>query len=56
MERGSGKRREWSFRTPAQKWDKDMIQATPKGKDAKVMVWAAFWGGGVSDLYLLKRD
>ena len=22
----------------------------------KVMVWAAFWGDGVSDLYLLKRD
>ena len=33
-----------------------MIQATLKGKDTKVMVWTAFWGGGVSDLYLLKRD
>ena len=22
----------------------------------KIMVWAAFWGGGVSDLYLLGRD
>ena len=33
-----------------------MIQATPKGKDVKVMVWAAFWGGGVSDLYPLERD
>ena len=56
VERGSGKRREWVFRTPAQKWDKEMIQATPKEKDVKVMVWAAFWGGGVSDLYPLERD
>ena len=56
VERGSGKRREWVFRTPAQKWDKAMIQATLKGKDVKVMVWAAFWGGGVSELYPLERD
>ena len=33
-----------------------MIQVTPKGKDVKVMVWAVFWGGGVSDLYPLERD
>ena len=56
VERGSGKRREWVFRTPAQKWDKNMIQATPKGKDVRVMVWTAFWGGGTSDLYPLERD
>ena len=56
VERGSGKRREWCFCTPAQKWNKEMIQATPKGKDIKVMVWAAFWGGGQSDLYGLDRD
>ena len=33
-----------------------MIQATLKEKDMKIMVWAAFWGGGVSDLYPLGRD
>ena len=33
-----------------------MIQATPKGKDMKIMVWAVFWGGRISDLYLLERD
>ena len=33
-----------------------MIQATLKGKDIKVMVWAAFWGCKISNLYLLKRD
>ena len=56
VERGSGKKREWVFRTPAQKWHKDMIQPTQKGKDISIMVWAAFWGGGSSDLYPLERD
>ena len=56
VERGSEKRREWCFRTPAQKWNKKMIQVILKGKNIKVMVWAAFWGGEISDLYLLERD
>ena len=56
VERGSGKRREWVFRTPDQKWDKDMIQGVPKGKDVSVIVWGAFWGAGQSDLYKLARD
>ena len=38
VKRGSKKRRKWVFRTPAQKWDKDMIQIILKGKDVKVMV------------------
>ena len=33
-----------------------MIQATLKGKDIKVIIWAAFWGSKISDLYPLKRD
>ena len=33
-----------------------MIQATLKGKDMKVMMWAAFWGDKISDLYPLERD
>ena len=33
-----------------------MIQATLKGKDIKVIMWAVFWGGGVSNLYPLERD
>ena len=33
-----------------------MIQATLKGKDIKVMIWAAFWGSEQSDLYELNRD
>ena len=52
VERGSGKKREWMFRTPSQKWHKEMIQPTSKGKDIKVMVWAALiythWRGILS--------
>jgi len=55
--RGSGKDREWVFRTPCQKWDKEMIEQTPKGKGVSVMVWAAFSGaGGRSELIILDRD
>jgi transposase len=56
VERGTGQERDWVFRTPAQKWDKEMIQTYKKGKDVSVMVWASFWGSGISDLYLLERD
>ena len=55
-ERGKGKRREWVFRTPVQKWKKEMIQTYTKGKDISIMVWGAFWGGGKSDLILMERD
>ena len=57
MERGKGKKQEWVFRTPRQKWDKEMIQPVKKGKDISVMVWAAFSGAlGRSDLILMERD
>ena len=55
--RGSGKDHEWVFRTPSQKWDKEMIEQTPKGKGVSVMVWAAFSGaGGRSELIILDWD
>jgi transposase len=44
VERGSGKKRQWVFRTPAQKWDKEMIQPYNKDKNKSVMVWACFGG------------
>lgn len=57
VERGSGKNRKWVFRTPGQKWQRDMIQEYKKGKDVSVMVWAAFSGfGGRSDIYIMDRD
>ena len=56
VEKGSGKQRAWVFRYPDEKWKKEMIQPVPKGKGVSVMVWAAFWGDGRSDLYKLARD
>lgn len=56
VERGKGKICEWVFRTPPQKWQKEMIQTYKKGKDISVMVWGCFWGDGRSDLYLLDWD
>jgi hypothetical protein len=40
VEQGSGKQWQWVFCTPAQKWDKEMIQSYNKDKDKSVMVWA----------------
>jgi len=57
VERGSGRQRQWVFRTPQQKWDSDMIQEYKKGKDMKIMVWAAFSGKtGRSKLVIMSRD
>jgi hypothetical protein len=55
VERGSGARRSWVFRTPGQKWDKDMVD-TYTIKDIRVMVWGAIWVGGRSDLFIINRD
>jgi hypothetical protein len=55
VERGAGARRTWVFRTPGQKWDKEMIDTYDKGKDISVMVWGAIWVGGKSDLYIIAR-
>ncbi|KAF2085307.1 hypothetical protein K490DRAFT_2853, partial [Saccharata proteae CBS 121410] len=41
-ERGKGRKREWCFRTPTQKWKKEMITPYKTGKDICVMVWGAF--------------
>lgn len=56
LERGSGARRLWVFRTPHQKWDKDMIQPFKKGKDISVMIWGAIYGNGRSDIVIMDRD
>ena len=56
VERGTGARRSWVFRTPGQKWDKDIVDTFTKGKDISVMVWGAIWVGGKSDLFVMNRD
>ena len=59
-ERGKGKRVEWCFGIPIQKWDPEMVTTYTKGKDISVMVWGCFWSKngiiGRSDLYVLDRD
>jgi hypothetical protein len=56
VERGRGKRTEWVFRTPPQKWDREMVQTYGTNKNIKVMVWGAFWDLGRSNLYIMDRD
>ena len=56
MEKGSGKQRALVFRCPEEKWKKEMTQPVPAGKGVSVMVWAAFWREGRSDLYKFARD
>jgi hypothetical protein len=56
VERGRGKRQEWVFRTPADKWKKEMVQTYDTNKNMKVMVWGAFWDIGRTSLYIMDRD
>ena len=57
VERGTGKRPVWVFRTPHQKWDKDMVEPYKKGKDLSTMIWSAFSGKwGRLEAYILERD
>ena len=56
VELGSGSQREWVFRTPEQKRDKETIQPYPKGNLGSIMVWGAFWCKWKSDLVRMARD
>lgn len=56
VERGRGKRDEWCFRTPDQKWHPEMVQTYGTNKNMKTMVWASFWDNGRSKLYIMDRD
>lgn len=55
-ERGRGKLIEWVFGDRKDKWKPEMVTTYKKGKDLRVMVWAAFWGGGRTPLYIMDRD
>ena len=56
VERGSGVRRQWAFRTPEQKWHRHFVQPYKKGQDIKIMIWAAIWGDQKCDTFALNRD
>jgi hypothetical protein len=51
-----GQKREWVFRTPSQKWEKDFIQPYKKGKGVSLMVWGAFGAGRRSELVFIPGD
>jgi DDE superfamily endonuclease len=44
------------FRSPSQKWDKEIVQSYKAGKDISIMVWGAIWKGGRSDLVIMTRN
>lgn len=60
VEKGTGKKRTWIWGNPTHKWDPDMIETYPKGKQACVMVWGAICLQGLcgtrSPLVVMKRD
>ena len=56
LERGKGGRRVWVFRTPYEKYNKELICPYKKGKDISVMIWGAIHGDGRSDVVIMERD
>jgi transposase len=58
VELGKGKQDSWVFRLNqhGEKWKKKHITTYKKGKGISVMIWAAIWGGGHSEITLLSRD
>ena len=54
---GQGKLIEWVFGLRKDKWKLSHVTTYKKGKDLRVMVWAAFWGfGNRTPLYIIDRD
>ena len=54
---GVGKRRQWAFGYPHQKWDTDKITTYNKSKGPSIMVWACISPSfGKSDLIIMTRD
>ena len=57
VERGKGGPTLWVLRRPEQKWDKEMIDPMPKGKQASIIVWGCFSGlKGRTKLVIMTRD
>ena len=56
VERGSGKRRAWVFKHKSEGFNPDLVKGVRKGKDIRVMVWAAFSGHLRSKVLVLPGD
>jgi hypothetical protein len=60
VEKGTGKKKAWVWGNPTHKWDPNLIETFPKGKQAFVMVWGAICLQGLygtrSPLVMMERD
>jgi transposase len=56
VERGSGKQRKWIFYRPSDKWRQDLIDGRKKGKNHRVIIWAALSGHTQSSVVILAHD
>lgn len=58
IELGKGQRTLWAFHLNqhGEKWKKDFIQPYTKGRGFSIMIWAAIWGLGHSEITFLERD
>jgi hypothetical protein len=56
VERGACHMRKYVFRSAGQQYNRDKVTAFNKSKDIRVMVWAAVYNSGYSDLCIIRRD
>lgn len=56
LERGSGKRQEWVWCFDGHRLDYDKVLMHLSGKDLTLMLWAAIWTEGRSNVGFMKRD
>jgi transposase len=58
IELGKGQQDSWVFHLNqlGEKWKKEYIKPYTKGKGLSIMIWAAIWGMGHSEITFLERD
>jgi hypothetical protein len=58
IEIGKGRQAPWVFHINqlGEKWKKEYIVPYKKGKAFSIMIWAAIWGAGHSEITYLERD
>ena len=57
VEMGQGKKRQWAFGYPSEKYNYNKVSEYPKGKQGSVMVWCSIGGSSrKSDLLIMERD
>ena len=46
----------WRLNHFTEKWKKKNIVPYTKGKGMSIMIWAAIWGDGYTEIYQISRD